>query len=102
MTQKEIDNKILSIMMIGVLLVVLIGGLGLVFENSEVLTPEYVSVKDVLVAKQSEQESLGNFGNFRTNYYFLYESGELEKVELEEYMSFKEGDTLERYEIKDE
>jgi len=102
MTQKEIDNKILSIMMIGVLLVVLIGGLGLVFENSEVLTPEYVSVKDVLVTKQSEQESLGNFGNFRTNYYFLYESGELEKVELEEYMSFKEGDTLERYEIKDE
>mgnify|MGYP000850208330 CR=1 FL=1 len=54
------------------------------------------------VAKQSEQESINRFGEFRTNYYFLYESGELEKVELEEYMSFREGDTLERYEIKDE
>ena len=102
MTQKEIDNKILSIMVIGILLVVIIGGLGLVFENSETFTPEYAAVTDVLVAKQSEQESINRFGEFRTNYYFLYESGELEKVELEEYMSFREGDTLERYEIKDE
>lgn len=102
MTKKEIENKVLSIMMIVIILTMIIGGLGLVFENNQAFTPEYVVVEDVLVAKQSEQESLGNFGNFRTNYYFLYESGELEKVKLEDYMSFKEGDTITNYKIKDE
>lgn len=102
MTRKEIENKILSIMMIAIILTTILGGLVLVFENNETFTPEYVTVTDVLVAKQSEQESLNNFGDFRNNYYFLYESGELEKVTLEDYMSFKEGDTIINYKVKDE
>jgi ABC-type transport system involved in multi-copper enzyme maturation permease subunit len=53
-----------------------------------------VEVRDVVVAKQSEQESINRFGQFRTNYYILFESGELRKVELKEYMEFNVGDTL--------
>ena len=53
-----------------------------------------VEVQDVVVAKQSEQESINRFGQFRTNYYVLFESGELRKVELKEYMEFNVGDTL--------
>ena len=53
-----------------------------------------VEVHDVVVAKQSEQESINRFGQFRTNYYVLFESGELRKVELKEYMEFNVGDTL--------
>lgn len=101
MTEKQ-QNEIIGVMIVAALLFVVCIGLFAILENNQVLTPEYVSVRDVLVAKQSEQESINRFGEFRTNYYFLYESGELEKVELEEYMSFKEGDTIERYEIKDE
>jgi hypothetical protein len=101
MTEKQ-QNEIIGVMIVAALLLVLCIGLFAVLENNQAFTPEYVSKEDVLVAKQSEQESINRFGEFRTNYYFLYESGELEKVELEEYMSFKEGDTIERYEIKDE
>jgi hypothetical protein len=101
MTEKQ-QNEIIGVMVVAALLLIVCIGLFAVLENNQAFTPEYVAVTDVLVAKQSEQESINRFGEFRTNYYFLYESGELEKVELEEYMSFREGDTLERYEIKDE
>jgi hypothetical protein len=101
MTEKQ-QNKIIGVMAVAALLLIVYIGLFAVLENNQAFTPEYAAVTDVLVAKQSEQESINRFGEFRTNYYFLYESGELEKVELEEYMSFREGDTLERYKIKDE
>jgi uncharacterized protein YxeA len=101
MTEKQ-QNEIIGVMVVAALLLIVCIGLFAVFENNQAFTPEYVSKEDVLVAKQSEQQSINRFGEFRTNYYFLYESGELEKVELEEYMSFREGDTLERYKIKDE
>lgn len=51
----------------------------------------------VVVAKQSEQESINNMGDFRTNYYVLLESGELLDVELKEYMEINKGDTLTYY-----
>jgi len=53
-----------------------------------------VEIRDVVVAKQSEQESINRFGEFRTNYYVLFESGELQEVKLKEYMEFNVGDTL--------
>lgn len=101
MTEKQ-QNEIIGVMIVAALLFVVCIGLFAILENNQVLTPEYVAVTDVLVAKQSEQESINRFGEFRTNYYFLYESGELEKVRLKDYMLYKEGDTIVNYKVKDE
>ncbi len=68
------------------------------FSAKTVESSETIEVKGVVVAKQSEQESIGRFGDFRTNYYVLFESGELQEVELKEYMEFNVGDTLTWYE----
>ncbi len=66
-----------------------------VVENSET-----IEVQGVVVAKQAEQESINRFGEFRTNYYILFESGELQEVELKEFMEFNVGDTLTWYETR--
>jgi hypothetical protein len=68
------------------------------FDEKVIQNSETVEVKGVVVAKQSEQESINRFGDFRTNYYVLFESGELQEVELKEYMEFNVGDTLIWYE----
>lgn len=65
-------------------------------ENTEI-----VEVTGIVIAKESEQESINRFGDFRTNYYLLFESGELREVELREYMKFNVGDTLTWYETKE-
>jgi hypothetical protein len=68
------------------------------FSAKTLESSETVEVQSVVVAKQSEQESIGRFGDFKTNYYVLFESGELQEVELKEYMEFNVGDTLTWYE----
>jgi hypothetical protein len=68
------------------------------FEIKKIENSETIEVRDVVVAKQSEQESINRFGEFRTNYYILFESGELQEVELKEFMEFNVGDTLTWYE----
>ena len=55
---------------------------------------EPTEVISVVVAKQSEHVSINNLGAFRTDYYLLYESGDLERVTLKSYMEFNVGDTL--------
>lgn len=65
-------------------------------ENTEI-----VEVTGIVVAKESEQEAINRFGDFRTNYYILFESGELQEVELKEYMSFNVGDTLTWHETRE-
>ena len=50
---------------------------------------------EVIIAKKyTENESINNFGAFRTNHYFLYTNGNLEDVELELYISSEIGDTI--------
>jgi hypothetical protein len=68
------------------------------FNAKTLESSETVEVQGVVVSKQSEQESINRFGDFRTNYYVLFESGELREVELKEYMEFNVGDTLTWYE----
>lgn len=68
------------------------------FDNKKIEKSETIEVKGVVAAKESEQESINRFGEFRTNYYILFESGELREVELKEYMEFNVGDTLTWYE----
>jgi hypothetical protein len=68
------------------------------FNESKLESSKTVEVSGIVVAKQTEQESIGRFGDFRTNYYILFESGELREVELKEYMEFNVGDTLTWYE----
>jgi len=48
----------------------------------------------VLKAKRVENESTNLRGDFRVVHYFLYDDGELEEVELKEYMSFNVQDTI--------
>jgi hypothetical protein len=48
----------------------------------------------VLKSKHTEDESINIRGDFRPVYYFLYEDGDLEEVNLQEYMTFEPKDTL--------
>jgi hypothetical protein len=68
------------------------------FDEKKIENSETIEVRDVVVSKQSEQESINRFGDFTTNYYILFQSGELREVELKEYMEFNVGDTLIWYE----
>jgi len=75
------------------LITVLIGVLILYF-NTPSTVEEPIEIVSVVVAKQSEQVSINNLGAFRTDYYILFESGDLEKVDLKSYIEFNVGDTL--------
>ena len=44
--------------------------------------------------KYAEIESRNNMGAFDTYHYFLYNNGELEDVELKEYITYEIGDTI--------
>lgn len=71
------------------------------FDKKTLENIETVRVTGVVVSKQSEQVSTNRFGDFDTNYYVLFKSGELTEVELKEYMEINVGDTLEWYETKE-
>ena len=64
------------------------------FSEKRLDNSETIEASGIVVAKQSEQESIGRFGDFRTNYYLLFDSGEIREVDLKEYMEFNVGDTL--------
>ncbi len=90
---------------LGVFLFAIVGAfiISFLFHYIEQHSPdisETIEVRDVVVAKQAEQESTNRFGDFTTNYYILFQSGELREVELKEYMEFNVGDTLIWYETQ--
>lgn len=66
------------------------------FTSCDKIFPKYESrqYEVVIEKKYAENESTNNFGSFRTNHYFLYTNGELEVVELKDYITYEVGDTL--------
>ncbi len=93
-----IEREILGIFIAAIIGTILICFTYNYFDEKKIENSETIEVRDVVVAKQSEQESINRFGEFRTNYYILFESGELQEVELKEFMEFNVGDTLTWYE----
>lgn len=65
-----------------------------IYDRNTNYETHFEKVTHVIVNKESEQESINNLGNFRTNYYLLLDDGELKEVELKEYMSLNIGDTI--------
>lgn len=65
-----------------------------IYDRNTNYETHFETVTHVIVNKESEQESINNLGNFRTNYYLLLDDGELKDVELKEYMSLNIGDTI--------
>jgi hypothetical protein len=94
----DIDREFLQFFIAAIIFTILICTTFNYFSAKTLESSETVEVQGVVVSKQSEQESIGRFGDFRTNYYVLFESGELREVELKEYMEFNVGDTLTWYE----
>lgn len=66
------------------------------FTSCEIKERKYetIETKLVLFKKYAEAESRNNMGAFNTYHYFLYSNGELEDVELKEYMTYEVGDTI--------
>jgi hypothetical protein len=93
-----IEREVLGVFIAAIISTILICFIYNYFSVKTLESSETIEVKGVVVAKQSEQESINRFGDFRTNYYVLFESGELQEVELKEYMEFNVGDTLIWYE----
>ena len=96
--EDNVERDILWIFIFAIIGTILICTTFNYFSAKTLESSETVKVQSVVVAKQSEQESIGRFGDFKTNYYVLFESGELQEVELKEYMEFNVGDTLTWYE----
>jgi hypothetical protein len=59
--------------------------------NCELVTQEE---KHIIIEKQIIRESTNNFGAFREEYKVLLENGKIEDLELDQYMSFKIGDSI--------
>lgn len=66
------------------------------FAGCEIKERKYETVKTelIIVKKYAEIESRNNMGAFDTYHYFLYNNGELEDVELKEYITYEIGDTI--------
>jgi hypothetical protein len=66
------------------------------FIGCEIKERKYKTVKTelIIVKKYAEIESRNNMGAFDTYHYFLYNNGELEDVELKEYITYEIGDTI--------
>jgi hypothetical protein len=93
-----IEREVLGIFIAAIIGTILICSIFNYVDEKVAEDSEMIEVQGVVVAKQSEQESINRFGEFRTNYYILFESGELQEVELKEFMEFNVGDTLTWYE----
>jgi len=93
-----IEREVLGIFIAAIIFTILICSIFNYLSAEVAENLETIEVQGVVVAKQSEQESINRFGEFRTNYYILFESGELQEVELKEFMEFNVGDTLTWYE----
>lgn len=93
-----IEREVLGIFITAIIGTILICSIYNYVDEKVAENSETIEVQGVVVAKQSEQESINRFGEFRTNYYILFESGELQEVELKEFMEFNVGDTLTWYE----
>lgn len=96
-----IEREVLGVFISAIIGTIVICSAFNYFSEKTLENIETVRVTGVVVAKQSEQISTNRFGDFRTDYYVLFESGELTEVELKEYMEFNVGDTLEWYETKE-
>jgi hypothetical protein len=48
----------------------------------------------IIISKQITKESTNNFGAFREEYNFLLNNDEIETVDLETFMKYKENDTI--------
>lgn len=66
------------------------------FAGCEIKERKYETVKTelIIVKKYAEIESRNNMGAFDKYHYFLYNNGELEDVELKEYITYEIGDTI--------
>jgi len=93
-----IEREVLGVFITAIICTILICSIYNYVDEKVAEDSETIEVQGVVVAKQSEQESINRFGEFRTNYYILFESGELQEVELKEFMEFNVGDTLTWYE----
>lgn len=100
-------NDILGKIFFGILGLIALGMIGMViYEINDRHTnyeTHFETITHVIINKESEKESINNFGNFRTNYYLLLDDGKLKNVELKEYMSLNIGDTIswtESYEVR--
>jgi len=93
-----IEREIFQVFIAAIIFTIIIYFTSNYFDNKKIESSETIEVEGVVVGKESEQESINRFGDFRTNYYILFESGELKEVELKEYMEFNVGDTLIWYE----
>ena len=98
MKKDNVERDILWIFISAIIGTIFICSVFNYFNEKKLENTETVEVTGVVVAKQSEQVSTNRFGDFNTNYYVLFQSGELTKVELKEYMEYNVGDTLTWYE----
>lgn len=66
------------------------------FTSCEIKERKYetIETKLVILKKYAETESSNNMGAFYTNHYFLYSNGELEDVDLKDYITYEIGDTI--------